>query len=596
MQAGRRHPVRWGAFCVVAAGLAMTSQALGSCPHSCLCDAAVSTADCSYARLAAVPQRLPPDLSGLNLSHNAIRILAPEPLAALTRLEDLDLSDNLLAYIDADAFLGLRSLLELRVAGNRLKVLPVGAFAGLSMLRLLDVSGNEILGFLDFTFRDLAGLSVLKALRNDVVFVSRQAFAGLTDLRQLHLDARNLTSVPTESFAHLVGLTILHLHRLDSTVLPNYAFLGLAHLKELVVSDWPRLETLSTNSLVGLNLTSLTIPNCNLTAVPYDALHHLVYLVHLDLSRNPIGYIQGNRLRGLLRLEEFLLVGGRLRFIEMTAFYGLARLRLLNVSGNLLSTLEEGVFQSPGALRRLGLDGNPLACDCRLLWLARRRPSLDFGESPPACGALAGWNFLDCTREEMAELLTCRPPRIRPRQPNLVSVEQGHTAALHCNAEGQPEPSVTWLDPKRRALTDAGRIRTVVNGSLEVRYAQPLDAGTYRCVASNAAGNDTWPVELLVRTLSKKKPFHLKSWLAALPSSSQPPFDVKTLLIAASIGFLSFFSSVSLCFIAIFFWSKGKGQIKHTANISYVPRSAATGNNGGAGNYTETSRFTMKLM
>ncbi|XP_077362679.1 leucine-rich repeat and immunoglobulin-like domain-containing nogo receptor-interacting protein 1 [Festucalex cinctus] len=596
MQAGRRHPVSWGVFCVVTAGLALTSRAAGSCPHPCRCGEAASTADCSSARLAAVPQRLTPDLTGLNLSHNAIRTLAPEPFAALTRLEDLDLSDNLLPYIDADAFLGLRSLLELRVARNRLKVLPVGTFAGLSRLRLLDVSGNEILGFLDFTFRGLAGLRVLKALRNDVVFVSRQAFAGLTDLLQLHLDARNLTTVPTESFAHLIGLTVLHLHRLDSNVLPNYAFIGLARLKELVIADWPRLETLSANSLVDLNLTSLMIRNCNLSAVPYGALHHLVYLVHLDLSWNPIGYVQGNQLRGLLRLEEFLLIGGRLRCIQMTAFRGLAHLSLLNVSGNLLSTLEEGVFQSPDALRRLGLDGNPLACDCRLLWLARRRSSLDFGGSPPACGALEPWNFLDYAAEETAELLTCRPPRIRLHQPTLASVEQGHTAALRCDAEGQPEPSVTWLNPKRRALTDAGRIRAVGNGSLEVRYAQPQDAGTYLCVASNAAGNDTRPVELRVRALPKKKKlFHLKSWLAALPSSS-PPFDVRTLLIAASIGFLSFFSSVSLCFIAIFFWSKGKGQIKHTANIAYVPRSAATSNNGGASNYMETSRFTMKLM
>ncbi|XP_061617055.1 leucine-rich repeat and immunoglobulin-like domain-containing nogo receptor-interacting protein 1 [Phyllopteryx taeniolatus] len=600
MQADHRYTPRWGALCMLAAGLALTSQAPPPCPRTCRCGAAVPTVNCSYARLAAVPERLPPDLTRLNLSHNAIRTLAPEQFGVLTRLEDLDLSDNLLAYVDADAFVGLRSLLDLRVARNRLKVLLVGTFAGLSRLRLLDVSGNEILGFLDFTFRESAGLRVLKALQNDVVFVSRQAFAGLTDLRQLHLDGCNLTSVPTEAFVHLGGLTGLYLHRLESTVLPNYAFLCLARLKELFIADWPRLEMLSANSLVGLNLTSLVIRSCNLSSVPYAAFHHLVYLVHLDLSYNPIGYIQGNRLGGLLRLEEFHIVGGRLRRIEMATFHGLARLNLLNVSGNLLSTLEEPVFQSPGALRRLGLDANPLDCDCRLLWLARRRSSLDFGGGPPTCGALGRWDFLDYPAAEIAELLTCRPPRVRPHQPDLLWVEQGHMAVLHCNAEGHPAPSVTWRNPELRALTDVGRIRAVANGSLEVRYAQPQDAGTYRCVASNAAGNDTRSVELRVRALSKKKPFRLKSWLVALPSSSpdqrEPPFDVKTLLIAASIGFLSFLSSVSVCFVAMFFWSKGRGQIKHTANIAYVPRSAPAGSNGGAGNYVETSRFTMKLM
>ncbi|XP_049606675.1 leucine-rich repeat and immunoglobulin-like domain-containing nogo receptor-interacting protein 1 [Syngnathus scovelli] len=596
MQASRLSIARWGAFyLLLAAGLA--SQAPEQCPNSCRCGAAVSTVNCSYAGLSGVPERLPSDLTRLNLSHNAIRTLAPEQFGALTRLEDLDLSDNLLAYVEADALLGLRSLLDLRMARNRLKVLPVGALAGLSRLRLLDVSGNEILGVLDFTFRDLAGLRVLQALHNHVVFVSRQAFAGLTELRQLYLDACNLTSVPTEAFAHLGGLTVLHLHRLESSVLPDYAFLGLARLKELVVANWPRLETLSANSLFGLNLTSLAIPNCNLSAVPFAALHHLVYLVNLDLSSNPISYIQGNQLRDLLRLEEFHLAGGRLRRIEMATFYSSASLKLLDVSRNLLSTLEEGVFHSPDALRHLGLNGNPLACDCRLLWLAGRRSSLEFVGGPPTCGQ---WDFLGYAAADMAELLTCRSPRVQPHQPNSVWVEQGHTAMLHCDAEGRPEPSVTWLDPGRRALTNAGRIRAVGNGSLEVRYAQPQDTGIYRCVASNAAGNDTRSIELRIRTLSKKKPFHLKSWPGALPSLSpdlrEPPFDVKTLLIAASIGFLSFCSSVGVCFIAIFFWSKSRGQIKHTANIAYVPRSAGASSNGGAGNYMETSRFTMKLM
>ncbi|XP_057683702.1 leucine-rich repeat and immunoglobulin-like domain-containing nogo receptor-interacting protein 1 isoform X1 [Corythoichthys intestinalis] len=595
MQTSCCSPPCWRALCVLAAGLTVTLQALPTCPHPCRCDPSGSAVDCSFARFATVPERLPLNLTRLNMSHNAIKTLAPEQFATLTRLEDLDLSDNVLAYVDADVFVGLRSLLDLRLARNRLKVLPVGIFAGLSRLRLLDVSDNELLGFLDFTFRELAGLRVLKALRNDVVFISRWAFAGLTDLRQLHLDTRNLTLVPTEAFAYLGGLTALHLHRLDSTVMPNYAFLGLGRLKELVISDWPRLETLSANSLVALNLTSLAIRSCNLSEIPYTALHHLVYLVRLDLSYNPIDYIQGNQLKELLRLEEFHMVGGQLRRIEMAAFRGLARLSLVNMSGNVLSTLEEGVFHSPNAIQRLRLDRNPLACDCRLVWLARRRLTLDFGESPPTCGSPGSWDFL-----KMAELLTCQSPRIRPRYPNIGRVDQGHAAVLHCNAEGRPAPSVTWLNPRRMALTDIGRVRALANGTLEVRYAQPQDAGTYRCVASNAAGNDTWPVELHVRALASNKPFHLKSWLISSPSSTagprDPPFDVKTLLIAASIGFLSFFSSVSVCFLAMFFWSKGKGQIKHTATIAYVPRTTATSSNGSTGNYMETSRFTMKLM
>ncbi|XP_061912484.1 leucine-rich repeat and immunoglobulin-like domain-containing nogo receptor-interacting protein 1 [Entelurus aequoreus] len=610
MQAARRHRLRLGAFCMLAAGMALTSEAppplSPSCPHLCVCDVTTRRVNCSYGGLSTVPETLPSDANQLNMSHNAIRILAPQRFRSLTRLLDLDLSDNLLAYIQVDAFIGLRSLVNLRLARNLLKILPVGAFSGLSELQLLDVSSNELLGFLDFTFRGVARLRVIQALQNDLVFISRQAFAGLSGLRQLYLDACNVTSVPTEALAHVGGLTSLYLQRFDSSSLPSYAFIGLAQLKQLVVTDWPRLEALSANSLVGLNLTSLTIRKCNLSAVPYVPLHHLVYLVHLDLSYNPITYIHANQLGELPRLQELHLVGGRLLHIQLMAFARLTHLNLLNVSGNLLSTLQEGVFHSPHGLQHLGLDANPLSCDCRLLWLVRRRSSLSFGGRSPVCSsALRSWgwrNFLECAEAET--LLTCRPPRIQRRQLQQVRADQGHTVLFYCSAEGDPAPSVTWLSPQRRVFGEVGRIRALANGSLEVRFAQPQDSGTYCCVASNVAGNDTWPVTLHVRGFSSSpNPFHLKSWLA-FPSTSpgdasgsqELPIDVKTLLIAASIGLLSFFGSVSLCFVFMFLWYKGKGQRKHTATIAYVPRSAVVSRDGSAGNYMETSKFTMKLM
>ncbi|XP_054619498.1 leucine-rich repeat and immunoglobulin-like domain-containing nogo receptor-interacting protein 1 [Dunckerocampus dactyliophorus] len=608
MQAARHHRLRLGAFCMLAAGMVLTSEAppppSPSCPHLCGCDVTTWRVNCSYGRLSAVPEHLPPDATQLNLSHNAIRTLAPQHFGALARLLGLDLSDNLLAYIEVDAFLGLKSLINLHLARNLLKVLPVGAFSGLSELQLLDVSSNELLGFLDYTFKDVARLRVMKALQNDLVFISRQAFAGLSGLRQLHLDACNVTSVPTEALAHVGGLTSLYLYRLGSSSLPSYAFIGLVRLKQLVISDWLRLEALSANSLVGLNLTSLTIRRCNLSTIPYVPLHHLVYLVHLDLSYNPITHIHANQLGDLLRLQELHLVGGHLLHVELMAFAGLTNLNLLNVSGNLLSTLQEGVFHSVDALQHLGLDANPLSCDCRLLWLVHRHSSLSFGGRSPVCTTLQSqgwWNFLEHSEAEV--LLTCRPPRIQRRQPQQVRVDQGHTVVFYCHAEGDPAPSVTWLSPQRRALSDVGRIRALANGSLEVRYAQPQDSGTYRCMASNVAGNDTSPISLQVQGFSSSSnPFHLKSWLV-FPSTSpgrasgpqEIPIDVKTLLIAAAIGVLSFFSSVSVCFVFIFLWSKGKGQLKHTATIAYVPRSV-TSSNGGTGNYMETSRFTMKLM
>lgn len=594
----------WAALYLFGAGVALSSEI--QCPLTCFCDASGQSVNCSGVQLSAVPTNLPLNAKLLSFTHNKIKSLGSHQFQGFAHVQELDLRDNILAVIEAEAFVGLQALLSLKLARNRLKIIPVEAFSGLPKLQLLDISDNEILVLLAFTFRDLPSLRCLNASQNDLVFVSHNAFSGLTSLQELHLDGGNLTEVPTNAITQLSELKSLYLNHFGLVTLPNLSFYPLWSLKQLVISHWVMLETLSVNSLFGLNLTHLTITHCNLSSVPYTPLHHLVYVVHLDLSYNPITYIHKQLLGDLLRLQEFHLIGGSLLHIELEAFKGLVYFRVLNLSRNYLTTLESGVVHSLDTLKVLGLDNNPLKCDCRLLWVVKRQLYLNFGGTLPVCatsGQERDLNFLQFSADEISKLLTCRQPRIRRRRKQEVRVDQGHTVMLYCNAEGDPVPSVTWLDPLLRPLSPVGRLRALPNGSLEVRYAQPQDSGTYVCVASNAAGNDSLRVSLNVRGFpsSPKKLFRLTSWFAApsaTPDASatqELPFDVKTLLIAATIGFLSFFSSVCLCFTFMFFWSKSKGQIKHTATIAYVPRSAMSSSN--SGNCTETtSRFTMKLL
>ncbi|KAL4646760.1 hypothetical protein GN956_G10176 [Arapaima gigas] len=587
---------------------APVSELPWSCPQKCDCHHEKLQVNCSWKHFTGVPEGFSTETQSLNLSHNRLRTLGRRQFSSLTQLWELDLSYNGIAMIEVDAFQGLQSLRTLYIKNNRLKIIPVGVFSGLTSLHLLDVSNNEILVFLDYTFRELVGLRLLDTGTNDLVFISNRAFTDLQNLEELNVDRCNLTSIPTEALSQLQSLIRLRFRRLNISILPNNSFRQLLRLRTLEITHWPSLDTVAGNSLMGLNLTFLTISYCNLTAVPYAALRHLVYLSYLDLSFNPITALHGNLLGDLVRLQELHLAGGNLLKVQPDALRGLGFFRVLNVSSNQLSTLEEGVFHSVGNLQTLRLDGNPLACDCRLLWVVRRRLRLNFDGRPPSCSTpekVRGRNFRDFSEVELPGLFTCRPSRIVDRRPQELMVEEGATVAFTCSADGDPSPSISWLTIQQTVLPSTGRVRVLNNGTLEVRYAQVQDSGTFLCVASNAAGNDSISVSLHVlqlppnhnRTISyfPEESFSLVPAPPATNATAQVsgsfPFDAKTLVIAMTMGFLSFLSSVAICFIFMFFWSQSKGQIKHNANIDFVPRTSMGGGDG-----VDTGKFTMKLI
>ncbi|XP_061088385.1 leucine-rich repeat and immunoglobulin-like domain-containing nogo receptor-interacting protein 4b [Conger conger] len=607
--------VQWGAWGILflcVAGASTAPKLSKPCPQQCECHLETMEVNCSRRQLSAVPESLSSDSQRLDLAYNRLKTLSRRQFSGLTLLRELDLSNNIISMIEVEAFQGLQNLQILRIKCNRLKIIPVGVFSGMPSLRTLDISKNEILVFLDYTFRELVSLQQLEAGENDLVFISHRAFMGLQNLQELNLDSCNLTSIPTEALSQLQNLTRMHLRRLSISILPSNSFCRLNRLRQLRISQLSSLDTMSSKSLIGLNLTSLTINKCNLNTVPYASIHHLVFLLYLDLSYNPITVVHGNQLADLIRLQEFHLAGGRLVTIEPEAFKGLAYLSLLNVSSNQLSTLEEGALQSVGKLETLRLDGNPLSCDCRLLWVVQRRSWLDFNGHQPYCAApdfVRGRGFWDFTEVELPGLFTCRQARILDRKSQQVKVEEGSRALFHCMADGDPSPSIIWTTsqhavPLVKTLT--GRIRVLTNGTLEVRYAQVQDSGSYLCTANNIAGNDSFSVSLQVSALphfrNRTAPYFsevvwtIPSTPTATNSSAQAtdpfPFDAKTLIIAMTMGFLSFLSSVIICFVFMFLWSQSQGQIKHTATINFVPRASK----GGGGNGNDSGRFTMKLI
>ncbi|XP_056147012.1 leucine-rich repeat and immunoglobulin-like domain-containing nogo receptor-interacting protein 2 [Lampris incognitus] len=589
-------------------GLALMAVFVGStlgCPSRCECSAQSKAVICHRKRMPSIPDGIPIETRILDLSKNKLTMINPDDFATFPGLEELDLSGNIISYVEPGAFNALFNMHSLSLKSNRIKLIPLGVFAGLMNLTRLDVSDNKIVILLDYMFQDLHNLKFLEVGDNDLVYISHRAFSGLLSLEILTLERCNLTVVPTEALSHLHNLVSLHLRYLSISTLHPYSFKKLFHLRHLEIDSWPSLEVVPANTLHGLNLTTLYITNTNLSSFPYQALTHLPYLTHLNLSYNRIRHIEAGMLMDLVRLRELHLVGAQLSTIEPYAFQGLRWLRVLNVSHNRLDTLEKSIFQAPEALEVLLIDDNHLVCDCRLMWILQKRHSIFFGESQPECSMPEGIRGRPLKEFKETYYVTCTKPKIRENKTQTVTVDEGQQAMLRCSAEGKPRPIVSWLSPHRRLITSRthDRVTVHINGTLEIKSAEVQDSGVYLCLASNTAGNDTLMTSLAVKSLgslyANRTQYYTDPNNTTANGTTNGTFglDLKTILVSTAMGCFTFLGVVLFCFLLLFVWSRGKGKHKNNIDIEYVPRSKSNGTNiDSAEGQAGPRRFNMKMM
>uniref|UniRef100_A0A1S4GPA3 Uncharacterized protein n=1 Tax=Anopheles gambiae TaxID=7165 RepID=A0A1S4GPA3_ANOGA len=86
-----------------------------------------------------------------------------------------------------------------------------------------------------------------------------------------------------------------------------------------------------------------------------------------------------------------------------------------------------------------------------------------------------------------AELLVQVPPSWT-QEPHDIAVVLGHPIVLPCEADGFPQPKITWFRGKGKLSTDFHSILSK-NNSLSINYATSPDAGYYMCEAANGIGN-----------------------------------------------------------------------------------------------------------
>ncbi|NXI06330.1 LFN1L protein, partial [Pachycephala philippinensis] len=320
----------------------------------------------------------------------------------------------------------------------------------------------------------------LRLMDNFITTLRKRDFANMTQLIHLTLSRNTISQIMPYAFSDLKGLHALHLDSNRLTSINEDHFKGLINLRHLILSN-NQLSFISPKSLDDFleTIEDLDLSYNNLVDVPWATVAKLSNVNTVSLDHNLIEFVPEGIFSNLHKLARLDMTSNKLKKIPPDPLF--SRIPVYAKSkGSPLTSLV------------LSFGGNPLHCNCELVWLRRltREDDLETCASPPE---LMGKYFWSIREEEFV----CEPPMITHRTPKLVTAV-GQSASLKCKAVGDPDPYVRWIAPDGKLVANTSRTVSYENGTLDILEAALGDQGTFTCIASNAAGESTAPVEFRV--------------------------------------------------------------------------------------------------
>ncbi|XP_074535976.1 leucine-rich repeat and fibronectin type III domain-containing protein 1-like protein isoform X2 [Halichoeres trimaculatus] len=345
----------------------------------------------------------------------------------------------------------------------------------------------------------------LRLMDNFITTLRHRDFANMSSLIHLTLSRNTISQIRPYTFADLQDLHALHLDANRLTTLDDSHFQGLVNLRHLILAN-NQLHSISEGAFQDFleTLEDLDLSYNNLVNIPWETIALLVSVNTLSLDHNLIESVPEGIFSNLHKLARLDMTSNKLKKIPPDPLF----LRIpvyAKMKGSPLTALV------------LSFGGNPLHCNCELVWLRRltREDDLETCASPRD---LAGKYFWTIKEEEFV----CEPPMIT-RHTSKMFVMEGQEVSLRCKSIGDPEPSTHWVSPDGKLIGNTSRTICYENGSLDILKASVKDSGKFTCIASNAAGEATAPVELVVNPSP-----HFDPKLDPDPGPSDIPTSIKS--------------------------------------------------------------------
>uniref|UniRef100_A0A3P8Y8J2 Ig-like domain-containing protein n=1 Tax=Esox lucius TaxID=8010 RepID=A0A3P8Y8J2_ESOLU len=323
----------------------------------------------------------------------------------------------------------------------------------------------------------------LRLTENFITAIRRRDFANMTSLIHLTLSRNTISQIMPYTFEDLKRLRALHLDSNRLTVIRDDHFRGLTNLRHLILAN-NQLHDISPHAFDDFTSTleDLDLSYNNLVDIPWETIGRLTNVNTLNMDHNLIEHVPQGIFTNLHKLARLDMTSNKLKKIPPDPLF----LRI---------PVYAKAKGSPQSSLVMSFGGNPLHCNCELLWLRRltREDDLETCASPPDLTAKYFWTIPE-------EEFICDPPVMTRKSAKTFTME-GQPTSLKCKANGDPDPEIHWISPEGRLISNTSRTITFSNGSLDINITSLKDSGTFTCIASNAAGESTGQVELVVNPL-----------------------------------------------------------------------------------------------